>query len=69
MERGVAVITNADEWEKAARHLWGVSMADLHAFRGTSLTQATAEISKGSPPCFSVVPSDSSSGTSEASGG
>lgn len=29
MGRGVAVIRRSDDWEMAARHLWGISIADF----------------------------------------
>jgi hypothetical protein len=33
MERGVAVITGPEDWEKAAQHLWGLSLTDFAFFK------------------------------------
>lgn len=29
MERGIAIITGPDDWEKATLHLWGVSFSEI----------------------------------------
>lgn len=33
MERGVAIITTSEDWEKAAQHLWGLSITDFAFFK------------------------------------
>lgn len=41
MEPGVATIASSDDWEKAALHLWGVTLADLaRLFHSTLLKPA-----------------------------
>ena len=41
MEPGVATISSPDDWEKAALHLWGVTLAELaKLFHGTLLKPA-----------------------------
>ena len=44
-ESGVATITSSDDWEKAALHLWGVTLADLaRLFHSTLLTPAAKPV-------------------------
>jgi hypothetical protein len=42
MERGVATITCAEDWEKAVQHLWGVSLSDFAIFRTAERRQRPA---------------------------
>ena len=33
MHRGVALIKKHDDWDKAARHLWGLALKDFPAYK------------------------------------
>jgi len=50
MQRGIAVITRPEHWERAARHLWGYGLDELaRLFLTTPLkTQAASASGQGS---------------------
>ena len=48
-EPGVATITSTDDWEKAALHLWGVTLADLAQLFHSTLLKPSANPVEATP--------------------